>query len=64
MAPLIGQIGLGVHLASAVAGSILPSGRVAVRNMITAGYPADHICYCRGGMQVWRLLGLTVIGGE
>ena len=64
MAPLIGQIGLGAHSESAVAGSIVPSGRVAIRNMITAGYPADHILYYRGGMQVWRLLGLTVIGGE
>ena len=64
LAPLIGQIGLGAHSESAVAGSIVPSGRVAIRNMITAGYPADHILYYRGGMQVWRLLGLTVIGGE
>lgn len=36
----------------------------AIRNMIKAGYPADRIFYYRGGMQVWRLLGLTVIGGE
>ena len=36
----------------------------AIRNMISAGYPADQIFYYRGGMQVWRLLGLTVIGGE
>lgn len=32
----------------------------AIRNMITAGYPADRISYYRGGMQVWRVLGLTV----
>ncbi|WP_246032370.1 rhodanese-like domain-containing protein [Thalassobius vesicularis] len=32
----------------------------AIRNMIEAGYPADHISYYRGGMQAWRLLGLTV----
>lgn len=32
----------------------------AIRNMIEAGYPADRIRYYRGGMQVWRLLGLTV----
>ena len=57
LAPLIGQIGLGVHLESAVVGSILPSGRVAIRNMITAGYPADHIFYYGSGKQVWRLLG-------
>ncbi len=36
----------------------------AIRNMVKAGYPADRIFYYRGGMQVWRLLGLTVIGGE
>lgn len=35
----------------------------AIRNMIEAGYPADRIYYYRGGMQVWRLLGLTVRGG-
>lgn len=32
----------------------------AIRNMIEAGYPADRISYYRGGMQVWRVLGLTV----
>ena len=36
----------------------------AIRNMIEAGYPADRISYYRGGMQVWRLLGLTVVGGK
>lgn len=36
----------------------------AIRNMIKAGYPAERISYYRGGMQVWRLLGLTVTGGE
>ena len=35
----------------------------AIRNMIEAGYPAERISYYRGGMQVWRLLGLTVTGG-
>ncbi len=35
----------------------------AIRNMIEAGYPADRIFYYRGGMQVWRQLGLTVAGG-
>ncbi|WP_323779661.1 rhodanese-like domain-containing protein [Thalassovita sp.] len=34
----------------------------AIRNMIEAGFPADHIYYYRGGMQAWRLLGLTVTG--
>lgn len=32
----------------------------AIRNMIEEGYPADRIFYYRGGMQVWRLLGLSV----
>jgi len=36
----------------------------AIRNMIEAGYPAERISYYRGGMQVWRLLGLTVAGGS
>ncbi len=36
----------------------------AIRNMIQAGYPADQISYYRGGMQVWRLLGLTVTGAD
>lgn len=35
----------------------------AIRAMIEAGFPADRIAYYRGGMQVWRLLGLTVAGG-
>ncbi len=33
----------------------------AIRAMINAGYPADRIYYYRGGMQLWRMLGLTVI---
>jgi rhodanese-related sulfurtransferase len=36
----------------------------AIRNMIKAGYPAERIHYYRGGMQVWRMLGLSVTGGE
>ncbi len=36
----------------------------AIRNMIGAGYPAERIFYYRGGMQTWRLLGLTTVGGE
>ena len=32
----------------------------AARRMIKAGYPAEMIHYYRGGMQVWRMLGLTV----
>jgi len=33
----------------------------AIRRMIEAGFPADHIGYYRGGMQVWRMLGLSVL---
>lgn len=36
----------------------------AIRNMIEAGYPADRIPYYRGGMQTWRMLGLTVTASE
>lgn len=32
----------------------------AARRMIEAGYPPEMIHYYRGGMQVWRMLGLTV----
>ena len=35
----------------------------AIRAMIGAGYPPERIAYYRGGMQSWRLLGLTVTGG-
>lgn len=34
----------------------------AIRAMIAAGYPADRISYYRGGMQSWRVLGMTVTG--
>lgn len=34
----------------------------AIRRMIEGGYPAEKIFYYRGGMQVWRMLGLTVTG--
>ncbi|TCD15316.1 rhodanese-like domain-containing protein [Oricola cellulosilytica] len=34
----------------------------AIRAMIAAGYPAERIVYYRGGMQSWRVLGLTVTG--
>lgn len=32
----------------------------AIRRMIEAGFPPEKIAYYRGGMQVWRMLGLTV----
>lgn len=34
----------------------------AARKMIEAGFPAEKIHYYRGGMQAWRMLGLTVSG--
>lgn len=33
----------------------------AIRNLIDAGYPAEKIRYYRGGMQLWLMLGLTVV---
>ena len=32
----------------------------AIRYMVEAGYPVERIGYYRGGMQTWRMLGLTV----
>lgn len=32
----------------------------AIRHMVDAGYPPGRIFYYRGGMQSWRVLGLTV----
>ena len=34
----------------------------AIRRMIAAGFPAEKIHYYRGGMQNWRMLGLSVTG--
>ncbi len=34
----------------------------AIRRMINAGYPPEKIGYYRGGMQSWRVLGLSVTG--
>lgn len=36
----------------------------AARFMIAAGYPPELISLYRGGMQVWRMFGLTVITPE
>lgn len=36
---------------------------VAIRVMLAAGYPAGRIHWYRAGMQGWRMLGLTVVGG-
>ncbi|SMH32735.1 rhodanese-like domain-containing protein [Maritimibacter sp. HL-12] len=32
----------------------------AIRRIIEAGFPAEKISYYRGGMQVWRMMGLSV----
>ncbi len=36
----------------------------AIRAMLREGFPIERIRYYRGGMQLWRLLGLTVVDGE
>jgi rhodanese-related sulfurtransferase len=36
----------------------------AIRAMIAAGFPAERIFYYRGGMQSWRVLGLSVSGAS
>lgn len=48
----------------------------AIKNLVKLGYPADRIYYYRGGMQMWKVMGLAsvvpdpssvlfeVIGGE
>ncbi len=33
----------------------------AIRGLLQLGYPAEKIYYYRGGMQAWKILGLTVI---
>ena len=35
----------------------------AIGAMIREGYPPDHIFYYRGGMQAWKILGLTTVPG-
>jgi rhodanese-related sulfurtransferase len=35
----------------------------AIRAMLREGYPADRIFYYRGGMQAWKILGLTTVEG-
>lgn len=32
----------------------------AINNLISLGYPAEKLQYYRGGMQVWKVLGLSV----
>ncbi len=32
----------------------------AIRNLLSLGYPPEKLRYYRGGIQVWKLLGLTI----
>jgi rhodanese-related sulfurtransferase len=32
-----------------------------IKNMVAKGYPKDKLYYYRGGLQSWRLLGLTTV---
>lgn len=41
-------------------GAWSPVAREAVERLLNAGYPAEKISYYRGGLQMWRILGLTV----
>ena len=36
----------------------------AIRAMLREGYPAGRIFYYRGGMQAWKILGLTTVEGS
>ena len=33
----------------------------AIKGLIQAGYPPDKLLYYRGGMQLWKLFGLTTV---
>lgn len=33
----------------------------AIRSLVKLGYPADRLYYYRGGMQMWKLLGMTTV---
>lgn len=36
----------------------------AIKGLLKLGYPAEKILYYRGGMQSWKMLGLTVVVPE
>jgi rhodanese-related sulfurtransferase len=36
----------------------------AIRSLLEVGYPADKILYYRGGMQLWKLWGLSTVAAE
>lgn len=33
----------------------------AIRNLMDLGYPPEKLLYYRGGMQLWQIMGLTVV---
>lgn len=33
----------------------------AIKGLLRVGYPPHKICYYRGGMQMWMLMGLTTV---
>lgn len=33
----------------------------AIKGLLAAGYPADKLHYYRGGMQMWKMFGLTTV---
>ena len=36
----------------------------AIKGLLELGYPAEKVAYYRGGMQMWKVLGLTVVVPE
>ena len=36
----------------------------AIKGLLELGYPAEKIAYYRGGMQMWKVLGLTIVVPE
>ncbi len=45
-------------------GPVCPQSPTAMRAMIRDGFPAENICYYRGGMLDWDALGLTTVEGD
>ncbi len=37
---------------------------LAIKNLVSLGYPPEKLYYYRGGMQLWQLLGLTTVVPE
>lgn len=45
-------------------GPACPQSPMAMKVMAREGYPMDRVYYYRGGMQDWKVLGLTTVEGE